>query len=54
MANPVTFLGRMLLWLWMWPLGLWRSLRHGRKKDTKKLTKAIEAQTKALRSRSGF
>lgn len=30
---PACWVGRVLLWLIFWPVGLWRSLRHGAKKD---------------------
>lgn len=39
MANPITFAGRVLLWIFAWPLGLWRSLRHGQKKDARRASK---------------
>ena len=29
--EPTKWIGRVLLWLCCWPLGLWRSIRHGRK-----------------------
>lgn len=29
--EPLKWLGRVSLWLLFWPVGLWRSLRHGRK-----------------------
>lgn len=29
--EPLKWLGRMSLWLVFFPVGLWRSLRHGRK-----------------------
>lgn len=28
----VTKIGRITLWVAFWPLGLWRSIRHGQKK----------------------
>lgn len=27
---PTKWLGRVLLWVFLWPLGLWRSIVHGR------------------------
>jgi hypothetical protein len=30
-------LGRITLWILCFPLGLWRSVRHGQKKSEKKL-----------------
>lgn len=38
---PFTWLGRVVLWLLFWPLGLWRSIRHGRKRDQAQLVRAI-------------
>lgn len=29
-------IGRIILWLVAWPLGLWRSIRHGEQKDARK------------------
>ncbi len=29
--EPLKWLGRVALWIVFWPLGLWRSIRHGRK-----------------------
>jgi hypothetical protein len=26
--GPLKWAGRMLLWLFLWPVGLWRSIRH--------------------------
>lgn len=34
--GPTKWFGRVLLWLFMWPLGLWRSIVHGRKGREKK------------------
>jgi len=34
--GPTKFLGRVTLWLFVWPLGLWRSIvNHGNKRDSK-------------------
>jgi len=33
----ITKLGRISLWLLFLPLGLWRSIRHGRKKNNARL-----------------
>ena len=30
--RPLCWVGRVTLWLVAWPLGLWRSVRHGRRK----------------------
>lgn len=38
--EPLKWLGRVGLWLTLWPLGLWRSLVHGRRKDQNRLPKA--------------
>lgn len=29
--EPTKWLGRVSLWIVFWPIGLWRSVRHGRK-----------------------
>ncbi|HYT30557.1 MAG TPA: hypothetical protein VEN82_07250 [Actinomycetota bacterium] len=39
---PFTWLGRVLLWLTLWPVGLWRSLRHSRKKSERRMLRAID------------
>lgn len=28
---PLCWLGRVVLWIVAWPVGLWRSIRHGQK-----------------------
>jgi hypothetical protein len=33
---PACWLGRCLLWLVAWPLGLWRSIRHGQKASARR------------------
>lgn len=33
---PACWAGRVLLWLVVWPLGLWRSLRHGQRKAARR------------------
>jgi hypothetical protein len=44
---PVLWFGRVSLWFVFLPLGLWRSIVHGRKKSEKRLAKRIvEAQRK--------
>jgi hypothetical protein len=32
----IKWIGRMLLWVFLLPIGIWRSLVHHRKKGTKK------------------
>ena len=39
---PFTWLGRMLLWIFVVPIGVWRSLRHHRKKGERKTMKKVE------------
>ncbi len=39
---PFFLLGRILLWIVVFPLGLWRSLRHGAKKDKRKIIEEIK------------
>lgn len=31
--GPAKWFGRVLLWLVLWPAGLWRSIRHGKRQD---------------------
>jgi hypothetical protein len=40
----IKWLGRVFLWLVFLPLGLWRSIRHGRKKSEERILKAIDEQ----------
>jgi len=40
-----TWIGRVLLWVFLLPVGIWRSLVHHRKKGTKK---AVEQMRKEL------
>lgn len=35
-VGPVTWAGRVGLWLVAWPIGLWRSIRHGQKADARR------------------
>ena len=39
-----TWFGRVLLWVVFLPVGLWRSIHHGRRKETERLTKLLTAQ----------
>jgi fatty acid desaturase len=43
---PVYFLGRILLWVFLLPVGIWRSLVHHRKKGQRK---AVEEMRKEMR-----
>jgi hypothetical protein len=38
---PIFWLGRVTLWLVFLPLGLWRSIRHGRKQSEKRQARLI-------------
>ena len=38
---PVFWLGRVTLWIVFLPLGLWRSIRHGRKQSEQRQAKLI-------------
>lgn len=42
--------GRVVLWLFCWPLGLWRSYRHGEDRRNRKVAEAI-ARAQADRDR---
>lgn len=33
MLSPLKWSGRVFLWLFLWPLGLWRSMHNSRSKD---------------------
>ena len=38
---PVLWLGRVSLWILFLPLGLWRSIRHGKKQSERRQAKLI-------------
>jgi hypothetical protein len=38
----VFWLGRMTLWVLFFPLGIWRSLRHHRKKGVKQMRRELK------------
>jgi hypothetical protein len=38
---PLFWLGRVSLWLLFLPLGLWRSIRHGKKQSERRQAKLI-------------
>jgi hypothetical protein len=40
----VKWLGRVSLWVLFLPLGLWRSVRHGRRKSEKRIIEAMRKQ----------
>ena len=33
---PILWLGRVILWIVFLPLGLWRSIRHGKKQSERR------------------
>lgn len=41
----IKWLGRVTLWVVFLPLGLWRSIRHGKNKRQAEVLRAIQAQT---------
>lgn len=41
---PVFWLGRVTLWVVVFPLGVWRSLRHHRKKGARKTVKQLRRE----------
>jgi hypothetical protein len=43
---PILWLGRVSLWVLFLPLGLWRSVVHGRKKSEKRQAKLIAEELK--------
>ena len=50
---PVFWLGRVLLWILFLPLGLWRSIRHGKKKSEQRQAKLIGEELKRDREARG-
>jgi hypothetical protein len=38
---PIFWLGRVTLWIVFFPLGLWRSIRHGKKESERRQAKLI-------------
>lgn len=40
----IKWLGRVLLWVIFLPLGLWRSIKHGKDKRQAEVLRAIQAQ----------
>lgn len=48
--GPFTWLGRMILWIVFFPLGIWRSLRHHRKKAE---NRAVRRMRKEMRGGLG-
>ena len=38
---PIFWAGRVSLWILVLPLGIWRSVRHGRKQSEKRQAKLI-------------
>lgn len=49
---PLTWFGRVLLWIVFLPIGLWRSVRHGRRKETDRLVRQINSQQAAMQQNS--
>lgn len=41
LLTPVFWLGRVLLWIVFFPLGIWRSLVHHRKKGQRRTEEAM-------------
>lgn len=35
--RPFYWMGRVTLWVVFWPLGLWRSIGHGRRKHERRV-----------------
>lgn len=42
--NFVKWLGRVALWVFVLPLGLWRSIRHGRRKSEERIIAAMKRE----------
>ncbi len=45
MFAPFLWLGRVLLWFILLPVGIWRSIRHGRRKSERRIIAEIERRT---------
>lgn len=43
---PLAWLGRVLLWVVVWPVGLWRSWRHGRKRQARQADRHLASELK--------
>lgn len=41
---PILWVGRVLLWVFLLPIGIWRSLRHHRKKGTRKAVEQMRRE----------
>ena len=41
----IKWMGRVMLWLVFWPVGLWRSIHHGRKKAIEQAVRQATAST---------
>lgn len=41
--GPTKWFGRVLLWLFLWPVGLWRSIAHGRTSREAKMRRGAKA-----------
>lgn len=39
---PFTWLGRVTLWFLLLPVGIWRSIHHGRKKTERKIMAEVQ------------
>ena len=37
---PLKWAGRVVRWLVFWPVGLWRSMRHSRQVDNRRIAQA--------------
>lgn len=47
---PFFWFGRVLLWIFLFPVGVWRSLRHHRRKGTRK---AVEQVRREMKNQNG-
>lgn len=43
---PLFWAGRILLWMFILPIGIWRSLRHHRKKGERRVLAKVEKRLK--------
>jgi hypothetical protein len=46
LVAPFFYIGRILLWIFILPIGIWRSLVHHRKKGHRKTMKAMKRELK--------
>lgn len=46
MSGLIKWIGRVLLWILVLPIGIWRTIRHGRRKDIEDAIRAAQKGAK--------